>query len=749
MNYYDILEVSHTASPEVIQNAYKTLAKKYHPDVFQGDKFFAEEQMKQINEAYEVLSDPQKRMEYDRRIKDDLNSNSDNEETAKHNSSNAADAKASEPPKVKQKRKKPFWALSWVFICFLMFLSIMFEWKWMFWVSLVLGCGRFIINKKEPAYKTRGLVRIISIGAVGFMIFSCYVMHYDDTPVAQTSENSTSVSQHETSDTQNKNNNFDSLNNTEVSEITDSSENKEVPVVTDSPDMTVSSRNLLGTFTQVGLYDHEAYADLNSEYVPKIYLYDDNTFEFYCNFYEGMKVYEGSWQVSADMGGAEYHFMVENEPLLPNLDFYINYNKSRCDADFLTDYTLDAPFGMTSIETVLFHVDIAGMEEKTTDNPINKDILHEEIQLLNKPSKKYNITHGTSFSDGIAFIKYYEEDDYITAYENNSFIYAAIDTSGNELFRLEDFQDTGIWPVYKGGIYLIDNSVYNNKGKLIASPEISGYDEIYEGANHNGYVIVTKYIESYRGASFTVGVINNKGEWEIPLCEEGQWNSDEYIYTWDKSSYYIYEEECQNNTVGNLDRDIVSVDNNGNIDIILKNYNGLLCVLSNSKGNESKIFGDEFLVAAEYYYDSDFYDWRTGDYHVYDFEGNIILDLSEYNIHDELDVEYYNGYFLFTVMNNKGTQYLCLVDSSGKIVVEPFEVYRPKVYTTYYPLNETGFVFYDAANKSYLHIGYDGNIVKYEDISKFNSFSDGLALVYNDQTYRYYYINYKGEIIIE
>jgi len=350
MNYYDILEVAHTASQEVIQNAYKTLAKKYHPDVFQGDKSFAEDQMKRINEAYEVLSDPQKRMEYDRRIKDAPNSNSDNEETAKNNSSNVADTKEPEQPKVKQKRKKPFWALSWIFICFLMFLSIMFEWKWMFWIGLVLGCGRFIVNKKEPSYKTHGLVRIISIGAVGFMIFSCYVIHYDDTPVAQTSESSTSVSQHEDSDV--KNNNFDSLGITKA------------PDITDLTDTTDSSRNLLGTFTQVGLYDHEAYTHLNSEYIPTIYIYDDNTFEFHCNFYEGMKVYEGSWLVSEDSASAEYHFMVENEPSLPNLDFYINHNKSRCDADFLTDYSLDAPFGMTSVEDVLFHPDIAGSESQ-------------------------------------------------------------------------------------------------------------------------------------------------------------------------------------------------------------------------------------------------------------------------------------------------------------------------------------------------------------------------------------------------
>jgi len=51
MTYYDILEVSESASVEVIDMAYKALAKKYHPDVFNGDKDYAEQQMKIINEG--------------------------------------------------------------------------------------------------------------------------------------------------------------------------------------------------------------------------------------------------------------------------------------------------------------------------------------------------------------------------------------------------------------------------------------------------------------------------------------------------------------------------------------------------------------------------------------------------------------------------------------------------------------------------------------------------------------------------
>ena len=64
-NYYEILGVSKTASAEEIKKAYRKLAKKYHPDKNQGDKE-SENMFKAINEAYEVLKDPQKRAIYDR-----------------------------------------------------------------------------------------------------------------------------------------------------------------------------------------------------------------------------------------------------------------------------------------------------------------------------------------------------------------------------------------------------------------------------------------------------------------------------------------------------------------------------------------------------------------------------------------------------------------------------------------------------------------------------------------------------------
>lgn len=64
---YDILEVSPKASSDVINKAHKTLALKYHPDRNPGDSESAEI-MKKINEAYSILSDPEKRKQYDEKL---------------------------------------------------------------------------------------------------------------------------------------------------------------------------------------------------------------------------------------------------------------------------------------------------------------------------------------------------------------------------------------------------------------------------------------------------------------------------------------------------------------------------------------------------------------------------------------------------------------------------------------------------------------------------------------------------------
>lgn len=68
-NYYEILEVDKKASSEVIEKAYRTLVKKYHPDLQEGEKQKEyEEKMKEINEAYDILTDDYKRTTYDEQL---------------------------------------------------------------------------------------------------------------------------------------------------------------------------------------------------------------------------------------------------------------------------------------------------------------------------------------------------------------------------------------------------------------------------------------------------------------------------------------------------------------------------------------------------------------------------------------------------------------------------------------------------------------------------------------------------------
>ncbi len=68
MTLYEKLGLSKNATQKEIKNAYKHLVKKYHPDVYQGDKNYAEKMIKEINGAYDILSNPIKKAEYDEEI---------------------------------------------------------------------------------------------------------------------------------------------------------------------------------------------------------------------------------------------------------------------------------------------------------------------------------------------------------------------------------------------------------------------------------------------------------------------------------------------------------------------------------------------------------------------------------------------------------------------------------------------------------------------------------------------------------
>ena len=86
MTHYDILGVSKNATQEEIRKAYIVLVKKYHPDLYKGDKSYADKKTKEINNAYDVLSDEEARKKYDEEIAEQSGSYSYTEPTYTDNS---------------------------------------------------------------------------------------------------------------------------------------------------------------------------------------------------------------------------------------------------------------------------------------------------------------------------------------------------------------------------------------------------------------------------------------------------------------------------------------------------------------------------------------------------------------------------------------------------------------------------------------------------------------------------------------
>ena len=107
-NYYEILQIDRNASPEIIEKAYKTLAKKYHPDLQdEAHKKEAEEKFKIINEAYQTLSNPQLKASYDKNILDNNISQEQYEEMYKQNQILKDELNNLHRQQIKQYNKQP------------------------------------------------------------------------------------------------------------------------------------------------------------------------------------------------------------------------------------------------------------------------------------------------------------------------------------------------------------------------------------------------------------------------------------------------------------------------------------------------------------------------------------------------------------------------------------------------------------------------------------------------------------------
>lgn len=105
--YYEILEVNPKASIEVIEKAYKVLVKKYHPDTYEGEeKIYAEQRLRDINEAYKILSDEFLREQYDAELQKEMTFNyiyKDDNKTKKNRKIRRSDKNIDEEREIKTK----------------------------------------------------------------------------------------------------------------------------------------------------------------------------------------------------------------------------------------------------------------------------------------------------------------------------------------------------------------------------------------------------------------------------------------------------------------------------------------------------------------------------------------------------------------------------------------------------------------------------------------------------------------------
>ena len=101
-NYYEVLKVKKTASSDEIKKAYHVLASKYHPDKHPENQKYAEDMMKDINVAHEVLLDAESRRKYD----ESLEPNFSNQNAYESQSYYSSEDEKGEPPPIFESLKE-------------------------------------------------------------------------------------------------------------------------------------------------------------------------------------------------------------------------------------------------------------------------------------------------------------------------------------------------------------------------------------------------------------------------------------------------------------------------------------------------------------------------------------------------------------------------------------------------------------------------------------------------------------------
>lgn len=350
-----------------------------------------------------------------------------------------------------------------------------------------------------------------------------------------------------------------------------------------------------------------------------------------------------------------------------------------------------------------------------------------------------------SFSEGIAFINRYSED-----LKTSSSVYQAIDSTGKVLFEV-DVQD--MWPKehefkVKNGVFIFNETIYDREGKIVASPEKTGYEFLVTDNTYE-YILVGKIEQSFEGDMYHFGVLDTKGQWVHPLSKDNLLakklnDKNEELgaikYLGNNTISVGYEEyfNLKNNTLANNYVHVFEeygvlykVDENGNENAVMENVD-----YSSVNGN------------------IEFYRNKDGKTLVFK-DGELFADLSQHNF--DIDFISITGEdkLLILSKNKSNALYIILINKDGTMAGEPARC--EEGFSPTYDSIKNGYLFvksgsYTHANAKY--IDYTGKVTDINGYERVMACGNEFICAYflqdkEKNIWAYHILNTEGEVVIK
>lgn len=361
------------------------------------------------------------------------------------------------------------------------------------------------------------------------------------------------------------------------------------------------------------------------------------------------------------------------------------------------------------------------------------------------------ITDGAFFSDGVAIVAHRSDKEPETKF-------SVIDKEGYILGDLEMEQDYNLFhPDPKGyinGVLVYGNKVYDKTGKLIASPEKSGYTQLLTDARCDGKILAIKYDENASEKEFCYGLLDNKGNWIEPLSNTHPIakvveNTDEekidlYLATFCTDEIVHIAENCYYNMkTGEITSRIGEFI--GKSESV---YNGNEYVgehhevfYKDKDGNEHKVKDGVYLWRS---FETGFIgcysqnDDRYLNLYYFDKDGNELINLNTDYI---MEARVIDGY-LFVLRETGRNEYdTCIYKTTGEKVIESLDLKTHfndfKIWPEYEIFGNEDRNFYN----------FDGEKIEFEDYMT-AGFGDGLFYAVSEDDYHRAYLDINGNRVL-